>query len=189
MRKGYRWAFKDEIRLKYGCSNNQAMICTTEKFYKLFRDAVAKGEVDIELKNRIYETLRVVAESMLYERNPVKLKQLVGLMRKILYKIDRNLLTSMEKAVIINSRETTMRNAITDRELIEFREMYFLSVEACRLIEEGIASSKLLCNGRKFIVEITDQEQAKELARNTKGYTYAGIQAWNWHYDREQVAG
>lgn len=189
MRKGYKWPLRDEARLAYGSTNNRAMICTVERFYKRFRDAAAQGAVDIELKNRIYEVLRIVSESMLYEGDPVILGQLNGLMRKILHRIDRRLLLTSKVAVCIDNQDTTLRNAIRDRELAEFREMYFLSAEACRLIKEGEAGSVLVCNGKRFVISITDQKVARELSGKDKGENYGGIQAWNWHYYRDEAAG
>lgn len=187
MKKGYRWPLRDQERTLAGSYTSQGMICTTERFYKLFRDAVAKGSVDIELKNKIYEVLRVLAVSMLREGCPDKLDQMNGLMRKILYRIDRHLLLPAETVVSISSQDTTLGNAIMDEELAEFREMYFLSVEACRLIREGKSSSVLICNGKRFMIDITDENIAKRLAKLSDGTIYGGIEAWNWHYYRGEA--
>lgn len=96
---------RDDIVLAYGADRGQSAICTAERVYRIYQDAIKHDEVHIELVDKVYQAVVMLFERLPYEDDKTLSLQEFGLLRKLLNKIDTRIIApfQMDSAVEHNT--------------------------------------------------------------------------------------
>ena len=87
---------RDDIVLIYGADRGQAAICTAERVYQIYKDAVEYDGASIELVDKAYRAVVMLFERLPYEDNKARSLQEFGLLRKLLNKIDARIIAPFQ---------------------------------------------------------------------------------------------
>lgn len=154
MKKGFILPRRDELALAYGADRPMSAICAAERMDKAYRAAQAGDGVDLEITHKAHQAVVMLFQKLPYEPLAEMADQQLGLLRKLLKRIDKDIVASADQVVDFEGRPGEKSGFFGGVQLRDLRREWLCTKTGFeRFWKSKSGAIQITLGGKAYIVE------------------------------------